>query len=105
MASNDDPRAVAYRILADFQLGRIDRLDDGLDLEIAQSEAPDERDTALCRELIYGVARYQNLYDYLAQRFLRRDQRQPQPLLGALRLAAHQLFALDRIPPHAVGSV
>jgi 16S rRNA (cytosine967-C5)-methyltransferase len=101
-----DPRSIAYRILADYQQGRIDRLDDALDAEFARSEQEgDERDAALCRELIYGVARHQQLYDHLALRFLRRDQRQPLPLLGALRLAAHQFFALDRIPPHAVGSV
>ena len=31
-------------------------------------------------------------------------RRQPPQLRRTLRLAAHQLFALDRIPPHAVGS-
>jgi 16S rRNA (cytosine967-C5)-methyltransferase len=60
-------------------------------------------DTALARELVLGALRYDRLYDHLASRFLR-PGRQPVALVAILRIAAHQLYALDRIPPHAVGA-
>jgi 16S rRNA (cytosine967-C5)-methyltransferase len=44
--------------------------------------------------------RWLRLYDHLAARFLRPGPQSP-VLLAALRIACHQLFALDRIPAHA----
>ncbi len=54
----------------------------------------------MARELAVGAVRYQRLYDAMCKPHLRGDQRPP-PLLAALRIGAHQLFALDRIPVHA----
>jgi 16S rRNA (cytosine967-C5)-methyltransferase len=85
-------------VLADWDDQRIERLEDGLE----RCGGMEEKDAALTRELVYGVARFFRLYDHLAARFLKPGS-QPKELLRILRLAAHQLFALDRIPPHAVG--
>ena len=57
-------------------------------------------DAGLARELILGCATHARLYDWLADRYLRPGP-QPIELRIALRLAAHQLFAFDRVPPHA----
>ncbi|MBA3707991.1 MAG: hypothetical protein H0W83_04110 [Planctomycetes bacterium] len=89
-------RDVAYQALAALADGRIDRLDEHLD-----RHAPDDgRDAGLARELALGAVRYQRLYDQIAARFLKPGP-QPPPLLITLRLGCHQLFALDRVPPHA----
>jgi 16S rRNA (cytosine967-C5)-methyltransferase len=58
------------------------------------------RDRGLARELVLGAERFALLYDTVADRFLRPGP-QPAPLRAALRLGAHQLLALDRVPPHA----
>ncbi|MBN8526439.1 MAG: hypothetical protein J0M02_13980 [Planctomycetes bacterium] len=57
-------------------------------------------DAGLARELILGCCTYARLYDWLADQFLRPGP-QPAELRIALRIAAHQHLALDRIPPHA----
>jgi 16S rRNA (cytosine967-C5)-methyltransferase len=92
-----DGRAAAWSVLEDFANGRCERLGEALDA----LRLP-EREAGLARELALGVARHQRLYDAVADPFLRPGE-QPLPLRLALRLAAHQLFALDRIPPHAAG--
>ncbi len=70
------------------------------DVESSLATLPDARDAALARELATGAVAWMRLYDVLADRFLR-PGRQPMELRWGLRLMAHQLFALDRIPPHA----
>jgi len=59
-----------------------------------------DRDAALTRELAEGAVRYARLYDHLAARFLHRGD-PPPALKAALRIGAHQLFGLDRVPVHA----
>ena len=90
-----DGRAAAWWVLEAINAGEVDRVGDAL-----SSRTLDEREGALARELALGVIRHQRLYDHMAATFLRPGD-QPQPLLLALRLAAHQFFALDRIPVHA----
>jgi 16S rRNA (cytosine967-C5)-methyltransferase len=90
-----DGRAAAWWVLAELAAGRQERATTAL-----AALSLDEREAALARELSLGVIRHQRLYDWLAGGFLRAGG-QPEPLLLALRLAAHQLFALDRIPVHA----
>ncbi len=90
-----DGRAAAWWVLAELEAGRQERATNAL-AELAL----DEREGALARELSLGAIRHQRLYDWLAGRFLRPGA-QPGALSLALRLAAHQLFALDRIPVHA----
>lgn len=60
----------------------------------------DGPDASLARELALGAIAHRRLYDHLADRFLR-PGRQSEALRDCLRIMAHQLFALDRIPPHA----
>ncbi len=90
-----DARAMAWQALRAVEDGRADRLGD----QIAANTGSEE-DLGLARELAFGVARHHRLYDFLATPFLRPGD-QPPDLRRALRLGAHQLFALDRVPPHA----
>jgi 16S rRNA (cytosine967-C5)-methyltransferase len=94
-AAPRDARSAAWHVLGRFQRGECERVGDDLDRLVL-----DARDAGLARELVLGVVRHQRLYDALSARFLR-SGRQPDELLLALRLAAHQLFALDGVPPHA----
>jgi 16S rRNA (cytosine967-C5)-methyltransferase len=75
--------------------GRADRL-----TEVIAGCGLDARDEGLARELALGVARNHRLYEHLARGFLK-PGRQSFALLRALAIGAHQLFALDQIPPHA----
>lgn len=88
------PRRAAIAAVAAVAEGRRERLDDGAWLELPPA------DRALARELAHGALTHHRLYDWLAARLLRRAPA-PEPLASALRVLAHQLFALDRIPPHA----
>lgn len=94
-----NPRLVAARLLLRLERGEELTLGDAID---AVAELG-PRDRGLAREIALGAVRYARLYDALADRFLR-DDRQPPGLRVVLRLAAHQLFALDRVPVHAVVS-
>lgn len=76
-------------------MGRAERL-----TEVIDGCGLDARDAALARELALGVARNHRLYEHLARSFLKRG-RQADELLRALAIGAHQLFALDQVPPHA----
>lgn len=94
-----DPRAVALAALLAFERGEIPHFDawDAADDGLAGADA------GLARELILGAVTHARLYDHLAARFLRPGA-QPVELTIALRIAAHQILALDRIPPHAAVS-
>jgi 16S rRNA (cytosine967-C5)-methyltransferase len=93
-----DARDAAWLALERVADGRAERLTDVID-----SCGLDARDAALGREIALGVARNQRLYEHLARGFLK-PGRQPVELLRALAIGAHQLFALDQIPPHAACS-
>lgn len=94
-----DARRLAWRALMSWEQGEVPLLDQALRV----AGADRGRDGALARELALGAVRYRRLYDALAAPHLRRGE-QPLPLLVTLRLLAHQLFALDRIPAHAAVS-
>lgn len=96
MAGPGDPRSEAIRTLVRLARGEVVHLDewDAADAGLAGADA------GLARELILGAATHARLYDHLAGRFLRPGP-QPEELVAALRVAAHQLFAFDRVPPHA----
>ena len=91
-----DPRSAALRALLRLGRGEVEHRDawDAAEDGLAGADA------GLARELILGAIIHARLYDALAGRFLRPGP-QPPELLIALRLAAHQLFGLDRIPAHA----
>jgi 16S rRNA (cytosine967-C5)-methyltransferase len=91
-------REVARRVL--------DRVDKGgawatltLDAELARSGL-DERDRRLASELVYGVLRHRARIDRTlgAHADLSRT---PPKIITALRVAAHQLLFLDRVPAYA----
>lgn len=90
-------RRAAWCALAEVDAGRQDRLGEALILDGLSPE-----DAGLAREIALGALRHAILYDALAQRFLERGRAKPD-LRRILRLAAHQLFACDQIPPYAVG--
>ena len=89
-------RQLAVEALLAWQGGRADTVAEALDALLPA----DPREAGLARELALGAVTWQRLYDHLADRFLR-DGRQPEVLRVVLRVLAHQLFALDRVPPHA----
>jgi 16S rRNA (cytosine967-C5)-methyltransferase len=91
-----DPRTAALQALVALDRGVMPHLD-AWDAAEAGLDGPD---AGLARELILGCAAHARLYDALADRFLRPGP-QPLELRIALRIAAHQLFAFDRVPPHA----
>lgn len=93
-----DARDAAWLALERVASGQADRL-----TEVIDSCGLEARDAALAREIALGVARNQRLYEHLARGFLK-PGRQPVELLRALAIGAHQLFALDQIPPHAACS-
>lgn len=89
-----DGRRLAAEALLAWVNGRCDTVSAALE------GTPRTPDGALARELAIGAVIWQRLYDHLTDRFLR-GTRQPEVLRVVLRILAHQLFALDRIPPHA----
>jgi len=97
-AQGRNARLVAVRALLAWQEGQAEFLDDAL----ARSEASlsDDRDQGLARELALGALRHGMLYDAVMDQFLKRSH-QPFALRACLRIGCHQLFALDRVPPHA----
>jgi 16S rRNA (cytosine967-C5)-methyltransferase len=68
--------------------------------ELAKPLAP--RDAALAHEIVYGVLRYQNQLDWLAQHFSGRQiLTVDEPTAILLRMGLYQMRFLARIPPHA----
>jgi 16S rRNA (cytosine967-C5)-methyltransferase len=94
-------RGAAARILARVERGGFaDRL-----LEAALAPYPDPRDRALLTELVYGAIRHQARLDHALGRFASRPLADLDPeVRAALRVAAYQLLALDRVPAHAAVS-
>lgn len=90
-----DARSVALAALLAWEDGRCELV--GEAVEQAGLSGPD---AGLARELALGAVTWARLYDHVADRFLK-PGRQPAVLRATLRLIAHQLFALDRIPAHA----
>jgi 16S rRNA (cytosine967-C5)-methyltransferase len=86
-------RTAALEVVLSWAEGRSEHVADALS-ELQGGDA------ALTRELALGAVTHARLYDHLSDRFLR-SGRQPEVLRWCLRLVAHQLYALDRIPPHA----
>ena len=69
------------------------------DRELAQARiSPVDR--ALCQELVYGIARWQETIDWLIARKTE-GREQKIDLVILLRIGLYQMFWLDRIPNHA----
>jgi 16S rRNA (cytosine967-C5)-methyltransferase len=92
----EEPRTVALRALIALERGVMPHLSEW----DAADAGLEGNDAGLARELILGCATHARLYDWLCDRFLRPGP-QPAELRIALRIAAHQLLAFDRVPPHA----
>lgn len=90
--------------LAAFDILR--RVEDGAYSSILLAQRAgqlDERDRALCQELVMGVLRRQLWLDELAQHFVERQVRDLDlPVRLILRLALYQLRFLSRIPASAI---
>jgi len=91
------PRQIAVELLARDPSGEF--LEDRLDAKLDQSGLPGP-DRALCRELVFGVARWSARLDWILARYARQPQ-QKRTLQTILRVAFFQIFHLDRVPPHA----
>jgi len=62
----------------------------------------DSRERALTVELVYGVLRHRGMIDWRLELLLDKPMRKlPQLIQMLLRMGAHQLISLDRIPPSA----
>ncbi|MCM2269305.1 MAG: 16S rRNA (cytosine(967)-C(5))-methyltransferase RsmB [Thermoanaerobaculia bacterium] len=77
-----------------------------VDALLARAGEPfDERDRRLLAELVYGVLRWLRRLDHAIEQAAERSTASIDPPLRApLRVAALQLFTLDRVPAHAAVS-
>lgn len=98
------PRVSPSRTLA---LEVLDRVRAGQFAETAlsailQKEDPSPKDRALATELVYGVLRWRDRLDSIIAKCLARPDKKPDPRVWEiLRIAAYQVFFLNRIPDHA----
>lgn len=92
-----DARAVAAQILARLERDPRARASELLQAELRR--LGDARDRALATELTYGVLRWRRRLDWTLTPLLRRGVGGVEPLARALlRIGAHQLRFLDRVP-------
>jgi 16S rRNA (cytosine967-C5)-methyltransferase len=93
------------RYLAVVTLNRLEESEDFLkdlvDSQIQRSSLS-SLDQGLYTELVFGTVRMRRSLDYALSRFSSRPLEKIQPaVLNVLRIAAYQIFYLDRIPPSA----
>ena len=101
MSQADPSRRVAWRVLE----GSVER-DPNLMLDVALRRLGNNleaRDAALARELVHGSTRMGLFYDAVLDPYFTKSD-PPPALRRALRMAAHQILGMDRIPPHAIGA-
>ena len=93
------------RQLAQQVLSRVDREKAYANLVLSSALKRcqlDAADRALTTELVYGVLRYRRRLDWAIGKVSRRQLKNIEPqLLTLLRIAAYQLFVLQRIPRYA----
>ncbi|WP_429884614.1 16S rRNA (cytosine(967)-C(5))-methyltransferase RsmB [Geoalkalibacter halelectricus] len=95
------PRHAAFDILRQVEDGAFADL--ALDSALRRLKLNDPRDRALLTELVYGVLRRRGRLDFALSRCCRQPLAKLEPaVLRLLRLGAHQLLHLERIPAHAV---
>lgn len=94
-------RKLAYQVLVDVYDGKKYT---NLSLQQAYRKSQmDERDKALCTEIVYGTVQRQRSLDALLQLYCHRAvQDLDVRVLSILRMSAYQLGYLDRIPGYAV---
>jgi 16S rRNA (cytosine967-C5)-methyltransferase len=95
-----DPRRAAFDILCQVEDGAFSDL--ALDRFLASQPQADSRDRGLLTELVYGALRRRGRIDFALSRFCRQPLRKLEPgILCLLRLGAHQLLHLDKVPARA----
>ncbi len=95
-----DARKVALLSLSEWESGD-QKIDTILDRELRSSEL-DTRDTALARNLTYGVLRWKAQLDWVLDQYVKGGLRSlPIAIRNALRIGLYQIDHLDRIPPRA----
>jgi len=95
-----DARTVALLSLSEWESGD-QKIDSVLERELRTSDL-DTRDTALARNLTYGVLRWKGRLDWVLDQYVRGGIRPlPIAIRNALRLGLYQIDYLDRIPPRA----
>lgn len=95
------PRHAAFDILRQVEDGAFADL--AIDAALKRLSLADPRDRALLTELVYGVLRRRGRLDFALSRCCRQPLAKLEPaVLRLLRLGAHQLLHLERIPAHAV---
>lgn len=98
---SSNPRHAAFQILRQVEEGAFADL--ALDGALTEGRISDPRDRALLTELVYGVLRRRGRIDFALSQCCRQPLNKLEPaVLRILRLGAHQLLHLDRIPAHAV---
>jgi len=100
ISANPGARLLAFRILQDVE--RHGAPADEATNRLLASVHPNARDRGLTVELVYGVLRHRGTLDWRLDHVSDRTmERLPLPIRTALRLAAYQLFHLERIPASA----
>lgn len=98
-----DARQVALLSLTEWESGD-QKIDHVLDRQLANAGL-DERDTALAKNLTYGVLRWKGRLDWVLDQYVKGGLRSlPVPIRNALRLGLYQIDYLDRIPARAAVS-
>ena len=93
-------RLAAFRVLRAIASGRADL---GDAMSRARDPLRDPRDRALATELATGTLRWRGAIDYQLQRLSTKPLgKLDEAVLESLRLGAHQLLHLDRIPASAI---
>jgi 16S rRNA (cytosine967-C5)-methyltransferase len=92
-------RRAAWRALLALETGRVTRIDAAFDVS---GLAPPDR--ALAFELVHGAERGRLFLDAVIEALLKRGATRDHRLRVALRLGAHQILRLTRIPTYAAVS-
>lgn len=101
MSEWNRPRALALAILEDVE-GKGARAEDALDRALTQRPDLDPRDAGLVTELVYGTLRHRGTIDHLLTAHMDRPvTKLERRVLLVLRMTAHQLYWLDRVPASA----
>ncbi len=93
------PRKAALETLLHVERGALAK--EALDRHL-RGRKLESRDRDLARELVQGTLRHLETLDHILGHFVKKPLENAHPVArNALRLGAHQIVLLDRIPPHA----
>jgi len=98
LVGEQKPRQIAAQVLQQRR-AKGEFIENLLQTALAQNRLS-PADRGLCREIVYGVVRWQAALDWLIARKTGGREQKP-ALQNLLRLGLYQIFWLDRIPDHA----